>query len=82
LRVLGADAVGMSTVPEVIVSRHAGLRVAAISAITNLGVGMSDEPVDHEQTLRGAAMAAENLTALVRAFVGTFATEAGAVQGG
>ena len=62
LRTLGADAVGMSTVPEVIVARHCGLRVAAISVITNLGVGMSDEPVDHAQTLRGAAMAAENLT--------------------
>jgi xanthosine phosphorylase len=72
-RVLGADAVGMSTVPEVIVARHAGLRVAAISAITNLAVGLSEEAVDHEQTLRGAAMAAADLTRLVRAFVGTFA---------
>jgi xanthosine phosphorylase len=79
-RVLGADAVGMSTVPEVIVARHAGIRVAAISAITNLAVGMSAEPVDHEQTLRGAAMAAADLTRLVRAFVGSFA--GGAVPGG
>ena len=59
----------MSTVPEVIVARHCGLRVAAISAITNLGVGLSDEEVDHEQTLRGAALAAADLTRLVRAFV-------------
>ena len=72
-RVLGADAVGMSTVPEVIVARHAGIRVAAISAITNLAVGMSTKPIDHEQTLRGAAMAAADLTRLVRAFVGSFA---------
>ena len=74
-RVLGADAVGMSTVPEVIVARHAGIPVAAISAITNLAVGMSDEPIDHEQTLRGAAMAAADLTRLVRAFVASFAAE-------
>jgi xanthosine phosphorylase len=80
-RVLGADAVGMSTVPEVIVARHAGIRVAAISAITNLAVGMSDEPIDHEQTLRGAAMAAEDLTRLVRAFVASFAGDAGRLGG-
>ncbi len=79
-RVLGADAVGMSTVPEVIVARHAGIRVAAISAITNLAVGMSAEPIDHEQTLRGAAMAAADLTRLVRAFVASFA--GGAARGG
>jgi xanthosine phosphorylase len=80
-RTLGADAVGMSTVPEVIVARHAGIRVAAISAITNLAVGLSDERVDHEQTLRGAAMAAADLARLVRAFVATFAGE-GASGGG
>jgi xanthosine phosphorylase len=67
----------MSTVPEVIVARHAGIRVAAISAITNLAVGMSAEPIDHEQTLRGAALAAADLTRLVRAFVGSFAGGAG-----
>jgi purine-nucleoside phosphorylase len=76
IRTLGADAVGMSTVPEVIVARHAGIPVAAISAITNLAVGMSADPVDHEQTLRGAAMAAADLTRLVRAFIASFAGEA------
>ncbi len=74
-RVLGADAVGMSTVPEVIVARHAGIPVAAISAITNLAVGLSAEPIDHEQTLRGAALAASDLTRLVRAFVASFAAD-------
>ena len=48
---LGADAVGMSTVHETIVARHCGLRVAAVSAITNLAEGLSAEPLSHEQTL-------------------------------
>ena len=49
---MGADAVGMSTVHETTVARHCGLRVAAVSAITNLAEGMSDVPLSHEQTLR------------------------------
>ena len=50
----GADAVGMSTVQETILARHCGLRVAAVSVITNLAEGMTDEPLSHEQTLRAA----------------------------
>ena len=69
-RTLGADAVGMSTVPEVIVARHAGLRVAAISTITNLAEGLSAEPLSHEQTLRDAQGAAGALSGLLTAFVG------------
>jgi xanthosine phosphorylase len=68
-RTLGADAVGMSTVHETIVARHCGLRVAAISAITNLAEGMSDEPLSHEQTLRDAARAGESLAALLVRFL-------------
>jgi xanthosine phosphorylase len=67
-RTLGADAVGMSTVPEVILARHCGLRVAAVSAITNLAEGMGGDPLSHEQTLRFAAVAAEDLTRLIAAF--------------
>jgi xanthosine phosphorylase len=69
-RTIGADAVGMSTVHETIVARHCGLRVAAVSAITNLAEGMSDKPVSHEQTLRDAATAAEALAPLLTRFVG------------
>jgi xanthosine phosphorylase len=67
-RTLGADAVGMSTVPEVILARHAGLRVVAISAITNLAEGMGGEPLSHEQTLHYANAAAGDLTRLIAAF--------------
>lgn len=65
LKILGADAVGMSTVPECIVARHCGLRVAGIAVITNLGVGLSDEPVNHDHTLRNAAAAAADLERLL-----------------
>jgi xanthosine phosphorylase len=67
-RTLGADAVGMSTVPEVILARHAGLRVVAVSAITNLAEGMGGEALSHEQTLRYANEAAGDLTRLIIGF--------------
>jgi xanthosine phosphorylase len=66
---LGADAVGMSTVHETTVARHCGLRVAAISAITNLAEGMSEVPLSHEQTLRDAERAAGDLTRLLLGFI-------------
>jgi xanthosine phosphorylase len=68
-RVLGADAVGMSTVQETIVARHCGLRVAAVSMITNLAEGMSDEPLSHEQTLRAAQDGAGELARLLLEFI-------------
>jgi xanthosine phosphorylase len=66
---LGADAVGMSTVHETAVARHCGLRVAAISAISNFAEGMSDVQLSHEQTLRDAQRAAEDLAPLLVRFV-------------
>ena len=66
---LGADAVGMSTVHETTVARHCGLRVVAVSAITNYAEGMSEEAVSHEQTLRDAARAAGDLAPLITRFI-------------
>ena len=59
----------MSTVQETILARHCGLRVAAVSVITNLAEGMGDEPLSHEQTLRAAERAAGDLTRLLLEFI-------------
>jgi xanthosine phosphorylase len=68
-RILGADAVGMSTASEVIVARHCGLRVAVVAAITNLAAGLSDEEITHEGTLHYAGKAADHMIQLVKGFV-------------
>ncbi|MBF9047780.1 purine-nucleoside phosphorylase [Rhodobacterales bacterium LSUCC0031] len=66
IRILGADAVGMSTVPEVILARFLGLRVAAISTITNKAAGLSDEQISHEHTKAMAPLGAAKLERIVK----------------
>ncbi len=72
IRMLGADAVGMSTVPEVILSRFLGLRCAAISTITNMAAGMSDEKISHSHTKEMAPLGAAKLETVLRRFLSEF----------
>lgn len=66
---LGANAVGMSTAPEVIIARMLGLRVWACSSITNMGAGLSDENISHEHTKTMAVQGADKLRRLIPALV-------------
>ena len=69
LQVLGADAVGMSTVPEVIVARARGMRVLGFSCITNLACGLSDQPITHAEVLETTLIAGDRMSALVAEIV-------------
>ena len=69
IRMLGGDAVGMSTVPEVILARFLGLRVAAISTITNMAAGLSDEQISHEHTKAMAPLGAAKLEQVLRHYL-------------
>ena len=66
---LGANAVGMSTAPEVILARMLGLKVWACSSITNMGAGLSDENISHEHTKTMAVQGAEKLKRLIPALL-------------
>jgi len=68
-RVLGADAVGMSTVPEVIAARHLGLRVLGLSCVTNMASGILPEPLSHEDVVRVSAEVGPKFSALIKAIL-------------
>ena len=65
LRTLGADAVGMSTVPEVIVANHCGLRVLGLSCISNMAAGILDQPLSHQEVMETGKAVEARFTALV-----------------
>ncbi|RUS48110.1 purine-nucleoside phosphorylase [Cohnella sp. AR92] len=69
LRVIGADAVGMSTVPEVIVARHAGIEVIGISCITNMAAGILDQPLSHEEVMETTERVKSQFVSLVLALL-------------
>jgi purine-nucleoside phosphorylase len=69
LRLLGVDAVGMSTVPEAIIARHQGIKVLGISCITNLAAGMSDDVINHEEVMETGARVATIFKELLRRII-------------
>ncbi|MBL4647734.1 MAG: purine-nucleoside phosphorylase [Gammaproteobacteria bacterium] len=72
-RMLGADAVGMSTIPDVIVARHCGMKVLAIAVICNYAAGMVDIAPSHQEVLENASQAAKNLQILIAGFISRIA---------
>lgn len=69
LRVLGADATGMSTVPEVIVANHSGIKVLGISCITNMACGILDQPLSHEEVMETSERVKHEFKTLVRGVI-------------
>lgn len=69
IRTLGGDAVGMSTVPEVIVARHAGLKVLGISCISNMASGILDSPLTHDEVIETTEKVKANFLRYVKEIV-------------
>ena len=75
-RILGADLVGMSTAPEVILARRAGLRCAAVSVVTNYAAGLAGGDPSHEETQAVAHEAADRFKRLLRGFIRSYRPQA------
>lgn len=69
MQIMGGDVVGMSVVPEVIAACHCGLKVLAVSAITNMAEGLSEVVLSHEQTLKSAALVTDDFVRLINQFI-------------
>ena len=74
LRAFGADAVGMSTVPEAIVARHMGMKVLGISCVTNMAAGITENPINHEEVMETGERVRETFTQLLRKVIARAAT--------
>ena len=69
INILGANVVGMSTVPEVIVAAHGGMQILGISCITNMGTGIQQQPVDHQDVIRAGDLVAEKFIRLLQSVI-------------
>jgi len=69
-RVLGADAVGMSTVPETIVARHCGMQVLGVSCITNMAAGVMNQPINHQEVMEMGRLVRADFAALLTKVIG------------